>query len=174
MIHIFTKHHYSPLHIYQFISGSISTLTTPLSKQIRHNILKRKLTDKYRRCFKMNTLMLYTHHNNPKRIIPANWHSKWQGINYIKNCLFCIISILPNLRHRRPVIVIIIQIIPTHLVNPNSKYRFKLRIYSLINNLTQIKLIYKKHSSMPKIKQNYMSQRISAMIKHLTRLKLRV
>src|SRR5690554_7727324 len=105
----------------------------------------------------MNSLMLNTHHNYPEWTVPVDRQFYRSVIYYLKNCFFYLITIYTYLMYRRPVIMIIIQIIPNHLIYTNSEYGFKFRINSMIYDLGQKELINKKSCSMTKIKQNNMS-----------------
>ncbi|MPL93040.1 hypothetical protein SDC9_39164 [bioreactor metagenome] len=81
--------------------------------------------------------------------------------------MFRLITVLPHLLYRRPVIMFLIQVIPTHFIHADGEDRFKVRIDTLFDQTRQHHLIDKKNGRMTEIKQQNMSQWVTTVIKYL-------
>lgn len=85
----------------------------------------------YWRSLKMNSFMLNPHHNDPGIWVPTD---KWISFfNYFQNYIFDFIAKSSNFSNRRPVIMLIVEIIPVHFINSNFKECLEFRVNSLWN-----------------------------------------
>ncbi|MPN07359.1 hypothetical protein SDC9_154625 [bioreactor metagenome] len=84
----------------------------------------------------MNPFVLNPHHDNPKRAFPINGKRQRSSINNTENSFFGFVPVIVNFGDGRPVVMIIVEVVPAHLVHANGKSGFEFRIDAFIYNLS--------------------------------------
>ena len=85
----------------------------------------------------MNELVLNPHQNRPPGIIPTHWATPGRLANHVRHCGTNLLPIGFDLGNRWPIVIGLVQIIPTHLIHTNSKNRLKAWVDPFRNQLGQ-------------------------------------
>ena len=120
----------------------------------------------------MNALMLNAHHDYPERVFPRYGHGQRHFINQFEDDFLRFIPVFAHFCNRRPVVVLFVQVVPAHLVHANGKDGLKAGIDARIDYFGQHQFIDVKHSRVAEVEQDYMPQRIAAVIENIIRLQL--
>ena len=106
----------------------------------------------------MDALMLDTHDDRPPGVLPVDWRGQRRFIDDRQHRLAHLGAIGQYVRHARPVVVGVVEIIPTHLIHAHSEDGFQLLVDTPIKQPCQQQFVGEKGSGVPEIKNQRVTQ----------------
>ncbi|EKD35803.1 MAG: hypothetical protein ACD_75C01772G0001, partial [uncultured bacterium] len=113
----------------------------------------------------MDPLVLDAHHDRPEGIVPGNRQRQRQAPDDPFNQFPHLAPVGPHLVHRRPVIMLFVQVVPGHLVDPDGKHRLKGGIDPAVDEPGDIQLVDVEGRCMPEIKDQRLTQGFRPQVK---------
>ena len=107
----------------------------------------------------MDALMLNPHQDHPGRTLPVQRQRQRHLFNKLDHPTTDLAPIVMQFRHRRPVIMTVIQIVPAHFIDTNRQHRFDMVIDTLIDKPRRHQLVNIEGGGVAVIEDQRMAQR---------------
>ena len=107
----------------------------------------------------MDALVFDTHHDCPPRVVPVDRQGQRFCANYAVDRSTHLIAIGFYLRHRRPVVVGVVEVVPAHFINADGEHRLKTRVDAFCDQTHQQQFVDEKSGGVAEVKNQRVAQR---------------
>ncbi len=151
----------------QLILRRRARLTADFPERMGTDMLDRQLPNENRRSLEVDASVLDAHHNHPPRTVPSNGQLQRHRLDQIIHDGANAIAIRLHFRDGRPVVVLLIQVVPRHLIHAHGKHGFVGRVDPLLNEFRQNELVDVESRRVAEVEDERMPQGIRASVEGL-------
>ncbi len=161
----FAERHLAAGNREQRVLRGLARLLADLPERQLAHLVEGQAADDDGRGLQMDARVLDPHHDRPEGVVPVDGQRQRQGLDHLIDQCAHLVAVGLDLGDRRPVIVLVVQVVPRHLVDADGKQRLEARIDALLDDLGDDQLVDVKDRGVAQVKDQRVAQRLGAQEK---------
>jgi len=125
---------------------------------MRPHIVEAVLTNQDRRGFEVNPLVLDAHHDHPPRVLPIDRQGQRRIADDRVDRGAHPVAIGLDLGDGRPVVIRLVEVVPTHFIDPDGEHRLEPRIDPFLEQPDQQQLVDEEGRGVAEIENQRVTQ----------------
>jgi hypothetical protein len=130
-------------------------------------MLDGQLPNENRRRFQVDSGMFDAHHDHPPGAVPRDRQLQRHRLDQVIHDSANPVAIGLHIRHARPVVVLLVQIVPRHFVHAYREQCLISRVDPLVDESRKQELVDVESCRMAEVEDERMSQRIRSQVERL-------